>query len=406
MVRKAATPSAMRARPIACAVLATLIVSPVAAQSVRDSAGVRIIENDRPAWSRGQAWRLSPEPVLEIGVVEGDPDYQLYRARFVQRLPDGRIVLANTGTHEIRAYSPNGRHLFSAGGPGEGPGEFRSIDFLGVLPGDTLVAFDRSLDRVSLFTDRGGFIRSFRLDPLEGIGTPWVRGLFSSGHLWVGYSQGWGLGSLRDGHHRNSIFYAVHDLEGSLRHGFGELIFSEMWVVNEPNRSSYLQVPFQPFSTLSVAGDSLAHGWTAEPTVAIYDRTGRLRRSIRWRAVPVPVSRADIRRFQDLRYPGEDERSRRVRAAHADMPIPSAMPYYRHVILDRTGHLWVANYAPWSDSPLHWKVFDPEGRWLGEIERPARFTAQDIGPDWILGTFVDDLDVQRVRLYRLERPGH
>lgn len=394
----------MRRSSVAVLALLACSTGPVVSQSIRDSAGVRIVDNGRVAWSPRQAWRLSPGPLLEIGVVEGDPRYQLYRARFVQRLSDGGIVLANTGSHEIRAYTADGIHRFSAGGAGEGPGEFRSISFLGVLPGDTLVAHDRDLDRVSFFAPDGEFIRSFRLEPLQGIGDPWVRGLFDTDLLWVAYARSFrGTG---DGHHRNFLFYTVHDLEGTLRHGFGELIFSQMWVVNEPNRSSYLSIPYGPFSAHSIAGDSLAHGWSDAPEVEIYDRTGRLRRSIRWKAEPVPVRSGDLRDFQERYYAGNDERSRRIRAAHEEMPIPATKPYYSDLLLDRTGHLWVANYRWGGDRSRSWQVFDPRGRWLGEVVGPQDFTPRDIGEDWVLGTFVDDFDVQHVLLYRLDKPAH
>ena len=34
---------------------------------VRDSAGVRIVENTTPLWQEGEGWHLSPEPVVDIG---------------------------------------------------------------------------------------------------------------------------------------------------------------------------------------------------------------------------------------------------------------------------------------------------------------------------------------------------
>ena len=32
---------------------------------VRDSGGIRIVENTAPLWQPGQEWRLSPEPMVE-----------------------------------------------------------------------------------------------------------------------------------------------------------------------------------------------------------------------------------------------------------------------------------------------------------------------------------------------------
>lgn len=69
---------------------------------VRDSAGVTIVENTSPAWSSGEEWRVVEPPVVEIGVIDGDQRYQLSRVLGVGRLSDGRILVANGGSQEIR----------------------------------------------------------------------------------------------------------------------------------------------------------------------------------------------------------------------------------------------------------------------------------------------------------------
>ena len=47
---------------------------------IRDSAGIEIVENIAPAWTEGDGWRLSDEPVLTIGVLEGREEYQLFNS--------------------------------------------------------------------------------------------------------------------------------------------------------------------------------------------------------------------------------------------------------------------------------------------------------------------------------------
>lgn len=44
---------------------------------------------------------------------------------------------------------------------------------------------------------------------------------------------------------------------------------------------------------------------------------------------------------------------------------------------------------------------DPEGRLLGQIDLPYRFTVYEIGSDYVLGRRVDELDVEHVELYGL-----
>ena len=48
-------------------------------------------------------------------------------------------------------------------------------------------------------------------------------------------------------------------------------------------------------------------------------------------------------------------------------------------------------------------MFDPEGRLLGSVQMPERFRPTHIGADFVLGVARDEMDVERVRLYTLEK---
>lgn len=75
-------------------------------------------------------------------------------------LSDGRIVVANGGTRELRYDGSVGTFSRSVDREGEGPSEFRSLDFLGRHRGDTIVAYDARLRRLSLFDEAGEFVAS------------------------------------------------------------------------------------------------------------------------------------------------------------------------------------------------------------------------------------------------------
>ncbi|MFQ5680381.1 MAG: hypothetical protein ACE5HP_13095 [Gemmatimonadota bacterium] len=79
------------------------------------------------------------------------------------------------------------------------------------------------------------------------------------------------------------------------------------------------------------------------------------------------------------------------------------MPALQQLRVDELGHLWAQHFrAPWEKTP-RWSVFDPLGRWLGEVETPAGFRIFAIGSDWVLGVTRDELDVEYVRLLPLVR---
>jgi hypothetical protein len=99
-----------------------------------------------------QAWRVTEHPVLRIGVMEGDPNYQLNHITGALRLSDGRIVIAND--YQLRFYDANGRHLRTVGGRGDGPGEFRTLEIT-LGRGDTILAWDNLRFRLTRFDSQG-----------------------------------------------------------------------------------------------------------------------------------------------------------------------------------------------------------------------------------------------------------
>ncbi len=105
-------------------------------------------------------WRLSEAPRTTIGVVAGDPSYELHRATSSLLQASGNIVVSNAGSLELRAFSSDGIHLWTAGGRGEGPGEFRWPSRVLPFAGDSLIVHDFAGDRMSVFDAQGVFGRT------------------------------------------------------------------------------------------------------------------------------------------------------------------------------------------------------------------------------------------------------
>jgi hypothetical protein len=133
-------------------------------------------------------WPVSTQPTLELGVVEGDSMYQFFSAKSAVRFGDGSVVMANTGTGELRRFDAQGRFDWRAGGRGGGPGEFGSLVRIYPHRGDSILAFDDAR-RMSVFDPQGTFARSYQmaydpenLFPLDSwlYLKNWVEGPFDS----------------------------------------------------------------------------------------------------------------------------------------------------------------------------------------------------------------------------------
>lgn len=100
-------------------------------------------------------FEVGAAPVLRIGVSDGVVELEFHRAISGRQLPDGRIVVSNGGSSELRWFAPDGAFLLAAGRAGQGPGEFRGPPSLFPWPGDSLAAYDPTLERLSLFSGGG-----------------------------------------------------------------------------------------------------------------------------------------------------------------------------------------------------------------------------------------------------------
>jgi hypothetical protein len=134
-----------------------------------------------PSLVSAQQWQLSSKPLLEIGVVEGDPNYELFDARSSIRLRDGRIVVLNSGANELRIFDKQGKFVAKAGRRGNGPGEFRAATRIYYTHADSFLVYDAAATRENHFDAQGNFVASADGVPVKGDAFPrdvWVYGRF------------------------------------------------------------------------------------------------------------------------------------------------------------------------------------------------------------------------------------
>jgi hypothetical protein len=382
------------------------------AQHVRDSAGIRIIENARPAWSTADALRLSATPMLVIGT-RPDPSHELSRVAGAARLSDGRISVADGGSLELRFFDSAGTFLNSVGRRGEGPGEFTAMDRFTRLAGDTLaVIAGRGI--VSFFTGRGQFIARFNTVPGLTRETVTIKVLVAimGGHSFVIASQP--LESRRRSSPRwiDSVELVLLNRDLTQRKDFGP--FPGMEMVMDPTG------PRPPWfgATAAFASDDtrLFLGYGGEYSIHVHAFDGKLQQLIRRRWTPVRVARTDIDAYVTewskrwIRSTGAQ--AEREKRDLRDDPYAAEVPAFSQFLIDRTGRLWVreahladaayaGNLATLPLVPSVWSVFERTGQWLGDVTMPERFMPTDIGTNYVLGIARDSDGVETIVQFRL-----
>jgi len=367
---------------------------------VRDSAGITIVENASPVWGVGEGWRVALEPAVEIGVVEGEDAYQLDRVADAARLADGRIVIADGGTNELRYFDPDGRHLRTVGGEGAGPGEFRFIGPIVRLPGDSLLVSNRFPPRVALFDPEGRFVRSVDIGHV-------AEGRLADGMVLVEVTER--LEGLPSGPMRLPVRVVGRDLAGDradtlvmlpgtqrdfrATQSAGRVVEVEVW-----------PVPFARGSYWSAAGDRIYAGASDAYEIGVYVPGAGLTRLVRRSGANRPVTAEAIDRFrrQTLDRASDENARRRMEQRLAQVTYPETLPAYSDLAADAEGNLWVRDYSI-DEAENRWDVFDPDGRWLGTVELPPGLKPFEIGGDYVLGLWKDELGVERVRLHAIEK---
>ncbi len=375
-----------------------------------DSAGVTVVTNVSGSWTEATTWRVAREPSVDIGVLDGPEEYQLFQVRDAVRLPGGGIVVANAGTNEIRYFDDAGTHQRSVGREGSGPGEFEGLGMLWPFPGDSLLAYDFRLTRASVFDAEGTFGRSYRVVPPTEGGFAFAVGAFSDGTLIVRSPQLF-QGGLSDGAQRRDEDHYTISTGGAFLDSVGTFTGGEQFIETARDGDNFMvmvtQPPFARTSVLAAHGMRFCFGSSDTYEVRCFGAEGTLERIVRRSAPPRPVTPADVEdyRRQRLAEADDDDARVRLRSRLDEMPVPATMPPYDEIELDADGNLWVREYTWQSGVERRWTVFDAEGRMLGDVTTPPGLRVTQIGQDFVLGTWRDDLDVEHVRLYPLEKGG-
>ena len=395
--------------------------------SVRDSAGIEIVESAAPAWE-GDGWRVSDAPSVVIGRVEGDERYLFGRVAGAMALRDGRIAVLDGQSALVRVYSSKGEHLEDWGGRGEGPGEFAFFP-RGIFPyrGDSVLVSDFVARRFTIFDDRGRFGRSMvpeirmsflsnlreilerqTVTPAESCCRFW--GPLPNGAFLLSYPEM--IPTTGSGTKRGSVSVAlIADSGGAAEPG--GVLRGGRYRLGPRGSPSGFQFPLWFSMTAGPSGYFATEGDAY--SIDAYDASGRLRRIIRLAREPRLVT-------DEVKAAHEEGLRRRILAPGARIeggspqevlqsmlsdPYPSHLPTFVWLHVDPEGNVW-AGQRPYdaggdlNEPPMNeFFVFGSDGRHLGVVEVPTGLEVLRIGANFILAKVSDELGVDYVHRYRI-----
>jgi hypothetical protein len=344
---------------------------------------------DQPTWS-------VEAPVVRVGAGE-QPGQALDRVYGGLLRPGGSVIIGNSGTSQLRTYDPGGRLVSATGGQGRGPGEFGTINWIAGLPGDSVLVFDLRLQRFSVWSPAGAFVRMFSSQAPPGPVRP--IGVFRDGSILIvreaGYDPRAGAGAVRD-----SMTALRMSRTGEVAAIPGRFPGAEWLIYPHPASFRATQLPFGRTGQLAVLGDHFVYGSSDSGTLAVYDQAGRAVRRVELGAHGHGPSRKEISAF----LAGiQDRAERSALARHYRNGAGDGASIFTALRGDADGNLWVRLAPRAEGDSVTWVVLAPGGDRRGSVRMATDWLPLDIRENTLLLRESDADGVQTVAVRKVSR---
>ena len=365
-----------------------------------DSAGITMVANTNAGiWAPGEEWTLAEE--LRIGAQEGPPEYQFGSVHRIAVDSRNRILVLDGMEQHIQVYSPEGVYQQTIGGRGEGPGELQAAMFLLIGPGDTILVPDGRNLRFNRYAPDGSASGSSRM-PLEA-GRPITFNTTPSGVIAEQIRPAAVPGEPTSGNPNDVLVLLATD--GTVTDTL--MTFAPGAMIGPGGVRA-----FAPEPSWDITDDlQLLFGGTDDYRISLYAR-GRLTRIITkpfQRIAVTDQDQAAVMGVMERRWAAEPSVTEEMRARlRSRWSFADVYPAYQSVAFGPAGTIWVQRVklvSQFSDDDLEnwqsarsaeWDVFDRDGRFLGTVAMPQRFTPMQFRGDEIYGVARDESGVEYV----------
>lgn len=385
--------------------------------TVQDSAGVEVVTNTGSGlWAPSEEWTVEQD--LRVGQAEGEPEYQFGQIAGVDVDSRGRLYVLDQQAQEVRVFDEGGQFVTRIGKAGSGPGELsQAAGPLFVGPGDTLSVPDVMQQRVTRYGPDGQPVGSYPLPMTGGIPVKWME---APDQDLIQQAMIMAMPNQPDVEPKNLLLR--RDPSGEVEDTVMELPIGRSFDFSGGSPSITI---FESEPTWTIAPDGAFYfGNSDQYRLEQYSPQGELVRVVKKPQERQPVTESDQaeyrRIFEDLwkqqGMPPEAANMMREALQFADY-----YPAYANFLGGPEGTLWVQRVQTPDEAGSEpgafniqdtgsatWDVFDPQGRLLGSVTMPPRFTPLVFEGDTLYGIVRDEMDVQyaaRMSVRRGERVG-
>lgn len=377
------------------------------AGSVSDSAGVTVVANPQEGiWGGTPRWSLVEE--YRVGGMDAATEAQMGQIApmGLDLDAEGNVYAGDTQSQTVRVYGPDGAFVRTIGTPGQGPGEIGQGMTALFVVGDEVWVADMGNLRINRYGLDGTFLEATPLEITQGIPIRWDE---LAGDRVVVQRRGMNVEGMTASTDGDALVF-VGDAADTLA----------VLPAGQSFQMSGGAPQFRFFEAEPVwdaASDGrLMSAMNSDYRIEVRNPEGELVRVVTRAFERRPVTESDQREMtaairelmMEQGAPPQAVEMILGQATFADF-----YPAFAQLLAGPNGSLWIQRIASAEelgasgDFDLQnlgsddWDVFDAEGRYLGVVTMPTRFTPIRVDGEAFWGIQRDEFDVQSIVRYRL-----
>jgi hypothetical protein len=266
------------------------------------------------------------------------------------------------------------------------------------MPGDTVLVVDVTAARISEWDPDGILVATHTTDMMRGM----PSGQFDDGRLIRTSAQ---LSGATTGYAHSPLNVVAYAPGGISEDTIALIPGVELFTISSEGRVYNFRVPFGSDPLNTVRGQRLYYVNADASEIQVRRSDGSLEKLVRRDITPRVVTSDDIEWWRrDLSANSGDRVRPVLEVLFQEVAVPETMPAYSSLHVDDAGNIWAQDYTRSDEGAPRCQIFNPDGRWLGSVQMPERLQVTEIGADYVLGIHRDELDVESVRLYQIEKP--
>lgn len=330
--------------------------------------------------------------------LEAESASSLYLARVTGLAVDSRLrtYVVDPVWEGIRILGDDLTVQQEVGRRGQGPGEFEWPATIQILEGDSLYVFDGSLARVTVFEPRD----------LTVAYTVTLARSYNTRGLWRIPQQGGYIGvrsrpispgqTEEDDQDRFDVVFSLDEGGEAESDSIYAFPSAEPLIVRRERSVMVGDHPFGSEPFLSLLGvDRLVYANSRSPSLMVLDLAGTVHHSFGVPATEVPVNAADVEANIE-----SEEVEPFARALEQGGPY--MWPALTGLVVDDEQRIWVGVRSESMGKEREWMAFTQAGGQVGSVFLPSPFELHAARGGRLFGVVMDEFDVPRIQLYRLE----